>query len=45
MKFLDQLGDSLGEEVLVSAGGGGGRRGGAEVEMSQRLAVRERPEE
>lgn len=46
MKFLDQLGDGLGEEVVVAARSGGGRRrGGAEVEVGQRLAVGERPQE
>lgn len=40
-----QLGDGLGEEVVVPTNGGSGGRRGAEVEVGQRLAVRERPQE
>lgn len=45
MIFLNQLGDGLGEEVVVPTNGGSGGRRGAEVEVCQCLAVRERPQE
>lgn len=45
MIFFNQLGDGLGEEVVVPTNGGSGGRRGAEVEVSQCLAVRERPQE
>ena len=40
-----QLGDGLGEEVVVPSDGGSWGRGGAEVEVGQCLAVGERPQE
>ena len=40
-----QLGDGLGEEVVVPTNGSSGGRRGAEVEVGQCLAVRERPQE
>lgn len=40
-----QLGDGLGEEMVVPADGGSWGRRGAEVEVGQRLAVGERPQE
>ena len=40
-----QLGDGLGEEVVVPTNGSSGGRRGTEVEVGQCLAVRERPQE
>ena len=40
-----QLGYGLGEDVVVPTNGGSGGRRGAEVEVGQCLAVRERPQE